>query len=150
MTGESSYLLSMSSATMDRLLNNSRFKEFRKAFSGTTPGSMLKEQIPLHDNNWDDKKSGYFEADTVAMCGDSLLGQFIWCLDMTDVATGWTEVRACWGKTSEAILRRIKEIEHSVPMPLLGVDSDNGSEFLNYKILEYLQKRKKTNTVYTL
>jgi hypothetical protein len=136
-------LQSMSSATMDRLLNNSRFKEFRKALSGTTHGGMLKEQIPLHDNHWDDKKSGYFEADTVAMCGDSLLGQFIWCLDMTDVATGWTEVRACWGKTAEAILRRIQEIEHSVPMPLLGVDSDNGSEFLNYKILEYLQKRKK-------
>lgn len=136
-------LVTMSSATMDRLLSTSRFKAFRKGLSGTTAGSLLKEVIPLDNNHWDDKKSGYFEADTVAMCGDSIHGQFIWCLNMTDVATGWTEVRACWGKSSEAVLNRIKEVECALPMPLLGFDSDNGSEFLNYKILEYLQDRDK-------
>ncbi len=96
----------------------------------------------MSDNQWDHKRPGFFEADTVAMCGDSIPGQFIWCLNMTDIASGWTEVRACWGKSSEAVLERIKEIEADLPIPMLGFDCDNGSEFLNYKILEYLQKRK--------
>lgn len=136
-------LLGMSASTIDRILSNSRFKAYRKGISGTSSGSLLKEEIKLSDNRWDDKKPGYFEADTVAMCGDSIGGQFIWCLNMTDVATAWTEVRACWGKSSEAILNRLKEIERALPMPFLGFDSDNGSEFLNYKILEHLQKRDK-------
>lgn len=135
-------LLTISSSTIDRLLRNSKFNEVRKGISGTKPGTLLKAHINLSDNAWDYKKPGYFEADTVALCGDSLNGQFIWCLNMTDIATGWTEVRSCWGKSSEAILDKIKEIESDLPMPLLGFDSDNGSEFLNYKILEYMQKRK--------
>lgn len=135
-------LLTISSSTIDRLLSKSKFNEIRKGISGTKPGTLLKAHINLSDNAWDYKKPGYFEADTVALCGDSLQEQFIWCLNMTDIATGWTEVRACWGKSSEAILNKIKEIEGDLPMPLLGFDSDNGSEFLNYKILKYMQKRE--------
>lgn len=118
-------LLNMSSSTIDRILSNSRFKSYRKGLSGTSRSNFLKEEIQLSDNHWDDKKPGYFEADTVAMCGDNIGGQFIWCLNMTDIATAWTEVRACWGKSSEAILTRLKEIENALPMPFLGFDSDN-------------------------
>ncbi len=135
-------LFTISSATIDRLLRKSKYKGLRKGISGTTIGTLLKAFIDVSDNQWDNKRPGYIEADTVAMCGDSIQGQFIWCLNMTDVASGWTEVRACWGKSSEAVLDKMREVEGDLPIPMLGFDCDNGSEFLNYKILEYLQKRK--------
>ena len=103
-------LLSISAPTIDRLLNKSGFRA-NKGLSGTTAGNLLKKEIKLSENNWDNKCPGFFEADTVAMCGDSIAGQFIWCLNMTDIASGWTEARACWGKSSEAVLNRIKEVE---------------------------------------
>ena len=129
-------LISMGSATIDRLLQPYR-AESPKGRSGTKPGSLIKTQIPIMTEQWDNTVPGFVEADTVAHCGESLAGDFVWSLDLTDIATGWTELRACWGKGSTEIVKNIKDIEESLPFELKGFDSDNGSEFLNYHLLRY-------------
>lgn len=135
-------LLRISHATIDRLLSKSKYKHHRKGLGGTKPGTLLKKHIAIHDNNWNYVKPGYIEADTVALCGDTLLRGFIWCITMTDIATEWTEVRGTWNKSVPGILKQISNIEAQLPFPLLGFDCDNGSEFLNYKVMEYFTKRK--------
>ena len=87
-------LLSISAATIDRLLSPVRFKHGRKGLSGTKPGSLLKNQIPIRTHHWDVSQPGFMEADTVAHCGNSLAGDFVWSLTMTDIHTTWTENRA--------------------------------------------------------
>jgi hypothetical protein len=77
------------------------------------------------------------EADTVAHCGNSLAGDFIWSLTMTDIVTGWTECRATWNKGSQGVLEQIQAIESLLPFPLKGFDCDNGSEFLNHHFVRY-------------
>ena len=82
------------------------------------------------------------EADTVAHCGTSLIGDFVWSLTLTDIASGWTENRATWNKGSAGVIEQIKHIESSPPFPILGFDSDNGSEFLNHHLLRYFTDSK--------
>lgn len=136
-------LITISAATIDRMLATSSFKEQRKGLSGTKPGALLKSQILIHDNHWDLTQPGYFEADTVALCGDSLVGGFIWCVTMTDIATQWTEARGAWNKGASSVLNKIKDVENILPFPMLGFDCDNGTEFLNQHLIEYLTNRKK-------
>ena len=129
-------LLRISSASIDRVL--SPFKvTLGKGKSGTKPGSLLKTQIPILTEQWDNTIPGYVEADTVAHCGDSLEGNFIWSLTLTDIYSGWTELRAVWGKGATGVVDAIKDIEARLPFILRGFDSDNGSEFLNYHLLRY-------------
>jgi hypothetical protein len=80
---------------------------------------------------------GFMEADTVAHCGNSLAGDFVWSLTLTDILTGWTECRATWNKGSTGVVKQIKAIEQALPFTLRGFDCDNGSEFLNYHLLRY-------------
>lgn len=134
-------LLSASARTLDRLLKPLK-NRYPKRFSGTKPGSLLKNQISIKTNQWDEKKPGFVEADTVAHCGTSLLGDFIWSLTLTDIYSGWTENAAVWNKGAFGILQQIKLMEERLPFALLGFDSDNGSEFLNYHLLEYFKERK--------
>lgn len=129
-------LLTMSSASIDRALRPYR-SSYQKGKTGTKPGTLLKNKIPLLTEQWDNDVPGFVEADTVAHCGDSLQGDFIWSLTITDIATAWTELRACWGKGSMGVLEGIEDIEKSLPFPLKGFDCDNGSEFLNYHLLRY-------------
>jgi len=126
----------ISSATIDRLLSPYRVN-YNKGQSGTKPGTLLKTRIPILTDQWDAAKPGFIEADTVAHCGTSLSGDFIWSLTLTDIFSGWTELRAVWGKGATGIVNRIKEIEEMLPFILLGFDSDNGSEFLNYHLIKY-------------
>ncbi|MDF1757555.1 MAG: hypothetical protein P1U74_04585 [Legionellaceae bacterium] len=123
-------LLSMSAATIDRLLIPLRVK-YKRSFSGTRTGSILKKHIPVKTNQWDEDRLGYIEADTVAHCGGSLSGSFVWSLTMTDINTGWTEMRAVWNKGSAGVVSQIENIEYCLPFLILGFDCDNGSEFLN-------------------
>lgn len=129
-------LLSMSAATLDRLLKPLRIQH-PKGLSGTKPGSLLKTQIPIRTHHWDETQPGFVEADTVAHCGNSLAGDFAWSLTMTDIVTGWTECRATWNKGSHGVLEQIQAIETLLPFPLRGFDCDNGSEFLNQHLLRY-------------
>lgn len=140
-------LLTISAATIDRLLKPSKVKYKRKGLSGTKPGSLLKNQIPIRTDNWDITMPGFCEADTVAHCGNSLSGDFVWSLTMTDIFSGWTENRATWGKGSEGVLKQIENIEKKLPFKLLGFDCDNGSEFLNYHLIRYFSDRPKEKMV---
>jgi hypothetical protein len=133
-------LLEMGTSTIERHLRPWKKKQ-PKAKSTTTPPKM-KVQIPLELLRDDQRESiGYFEADTVAHCGESLSGQFAWSLTMTDVCTGWTENRASFSKSSEAVMKQMKEIENSLPFKVMGVATDNGSEFLNQNVYEFLAIR---------
>jgi hypothetical protein len=135
-------LLKISPATIDRLLRPIRVQYQGRGRSTTKPGTLLRNQIPIQTNQWDESRPGFLEADTVAHCGESLLGSFVYTIDTVDIATGWTEQRAVWGKGETAVLEQLKDIEKALPFPLLGFDSDNGSEFLNYHLLRHFTQRK--------
>ncbi len=147
LTGETKALLfSMSSATIDRCLRKERF-EHRKGLSSTKPGTLLKHQIPIQTfTPWEDEKPGFMEIDLVAHCGGSLEGQFLYTLTATDIATGWTECVAIPNKTQIAVSEAIKHFRQQLPFPLLGLDSDNGSEFINATLLRYCREKQITFT----
>lgn len=129
-------LLAVSASTLDRLLKPVRVAH-PKGLCGTKPGTLLKQQIPIRCEHWDVSVPGFVEADTVAHCGNSLAGDFVWSLTMTDILTGWTECRATWNKGSQGVITQIKAIEAALPFPLRGFDCDNGSEFLNHHLVRY-------------
>ena len=135
-------LRTISPATIDRILKPIRTRYKGRGKSTTKPGTLLKKHIPIKTNQWDESKPGFLEADTIAHCGDSLLGMFAYTLDAVDIATGWTEQRAVWGKGEHGVLTQIKDIEQALPFPLLGFDCDNGSEFLNHHLLRHFTQRK--------
>lgn len=141
-------LLCASPATIDRLLKPLRLLH-KKGRCGTKPGTLLKNQIPIKTHNWDVTKPGFFEADTVAHCGDSMAGDFINSLTFTDIYSGWTENRAVWGRGSQGVLREIMDIEATITFPILGFDCDNGSEFLNHHLVRYFTDRPKTPVLFT-
>ena len=93
-------------------------------------------------NQWDESRPGFLEADTVAHCGSTVDGTFVNTIDCVDIATGWTEQRAVWGKNHQDVISQIKNIEQSLPFPIRGFDVDNGSEFLNYHLLRYLTENR--------
>ena len=141
-------LLDMSPATIDRLLKPLR-AIYKKGRCSTKPGTLLKNQIPIKTHNWDVTRPGYFEADTVAHCGNSIAGDYVFSLTFTDIFTGWTENRAVWGKGSQGVLRQIRDIEEKIAFPILGFDCDNGSEFLNHHLVRYFTVRPETPVQFT-
>jgi len=135
-------LKNISASTIDRLLRPARIQYRKHGRSTTKPGTLLRRQIPIKTNQWDQFQPGFLEADTVAHCGESLSGMFAYTIDCVDIATGWTEQRAVWGKGETDTLEQIKQIEKALPFPLLGFDCDNGNEFLNYHLLRHFTKRQ--------
>ncbi len=135
-------LTRISPATIDRLLKPIRAKLKRRQRCGTRPGTLLRTQIPIRAEAWNVFVPGYLEADTVAHCGGSLAGSFIWSITYTDIFTGWTESRAVWNKGAEGVVMQTKKLEATLPFPILGFDCDNGSEFLNYHLVRYFTDRK--------
>jgi len=133
-------LLKMSESTLERILNTIR-KSGQKGLPGTRRGSLLKNRIPLQTTNWDEKKPGFMEADTVHHCGNSLIGEYAMSLTMTDMASTWTENRAMFSKAHTEVIKAVKSIEETLPFPLLGTDSDNGTEFINYDFIKFLTER---------
>jgi len=138
----SNALLTISPPTIDRLLKPTRIQYTKRGRSTTKPGTLLRKQIPIKTNQWDESRPGFLEADTVAHCGNSLAGMFAYTIDFVDIATGWTEQRAVWGKGETGVLEQIKNIEKTLPFPLLGFDCDNGGEFLNYHLMRHFTERK--------
>ena len=133
---------SISAATIDRLLKPIRAKVARRGLSGTKPGTLLKKHIPIQAGVWDVTQPGFIEADTVAHCGNSLAGNFVWSLTMTDICTTWTECRATWNKGSDGVMKQIKAVQKALPFQVLGFDCDNGSEFQTWHLLRYFQSHK--------
>jgi hypothetical protein len=107
----------------------------------TRPGTLLRHQIPIRGSVWEENKAGWLEVDTVALCGGSVAGEFVWMLDGVDYATTWVEVRAIWGRGQAGTLAALQNIEACLPFALLGLDSDNGGEFLNHHVMKWLQQR---------
>jgi hypothetical protein len=136
-------LVQISASTIDRLLKKSRGEQSHKGLCGTRPGRLLKTQIPIKTDHWDVSEPGYLEADTVAHCGNSLSGDFVWSLTLTDIKSTWTENRATWNKGSGGVIEQIKDAEKRLPFKILGFDCDNGSEFLNHHLHRYFRARKK-------
>jgi hypothetical protein len=135
-------LLRISAPTIDRILKPVRAEHASHGRSTTKPGTLLKRHIPVKVNQWDESKPGFLEADTVAHCGSSTDGMFVNTIDCVDIATGWTEQRAVWGKNHQDVITQIKDIERCLPFPIRGFDVDNGSEFLNHHLLRYLTENR--------
>ena len=138
-------LLTISSATADRLLATERSNQ--RGVSTTRPGSLLKKQIKVRTfADWDDLQPGFLEADLVAHCGESAAGSFLHTLVLVDVATGWTECVALLRRSEADVIGALNSLRGRLPVPLLGLDTDNGSEFINYEMLRYCQREQITFT----
>lgn len=132
-------LQEISPATIDRLL--ARKKSSARRLCGTRPGTLLREQIPIAGEVWDQRRPGFLEVDSVAHCGGSLAGDFVWSLTYTCLGSGWTNGRAVWNKGFQGVLDQTQAVEAALPFPLRGVDFDNGGEWLNWHLVRYLQER---------
>lgn len=135
-------VLSVSPATIDRLLKPTRKIYGSRGRCGTRPGTWLKHQIPIKTDHSDVDRPGYVQVDTVAHCGQSLDGDFVWTLNLTDVFSGWTESRAVWNKGYDGVFKAIKEIEDELPFPIIGFHSDNGGEFINQHLHRYISSHQ--------
>ena len=140
-------LCQMSPATIDRLLRPYRKLGGRKPTSTTRPGNLLKHSIPIKTfADWQENRPGFVETDLVAHCGDNTEGFYLNTLCAVDVASGWTECLPVWGKWQERVRQAVHHMRQRLPFPLLGVDSDNGSEFINQCFYKYCRDEKITFT----
>ncbi len=140
-------LVSMSAATIDRHLAGERAKYQLRGRCTTKPGSLLKSQIPVRTwADWNDARPGFVEIDLVCHDGGNSAGQFAFTLTVTDIATGWTENRSVPSKAAKCVLAALNDIAYKMPFPILGVDSDNGSEFINVYLLQWCEKHQITFT----
>jgi hypothetical protein len=140
-------LLRVSPATIDRMLAEDRRRLRVKGRSGTKPGSMLKRQIPIRTfAQWDEDRPGFCEVDLVGHDGGAPAGEFCQTLDLTCVKTGWTEPRALKTKSQRWVTEALGDIEQDLPFPLLGVDCDNGGEFINVELFNWCADRGITFT----
>ncbi|MFW0859803.1 MAG: integrase catalytic domain-containing protein [Dehalococcoidia bacterium] len=137
----------ISPSTIDRLLRPWRRFGGRRPFSTTKPGSLLKAHIPIRTfSEWDQSRPGFLEVDLLAHCGDSAEGFYLTTLSTVDVATGWVECAAVWGKGQQRVGGAVHRVRQRLPFPLLGLDSDNGSEFINQHLYAYCEREGITFT----
>lgn len=140
-------LCCMSPSTIDRLLRPWRRLGGRRPFSGTKPGSLLKNSIPIRTfADWKENRPGFLEADLVHHCGETTDGFYLTTLSTVDVASGWSECMAVWGKGQDRVGSAIHKVRQRLPFPLLGLDSDNGGEFINQHLYRYCQMEDITFT----
>lgn len=140
-------LLKISAPTIDRLLKHERKKIELKGRSGTKPGSLLKHQIPIRTfADWDEDRPGFTEIDLVGHEGGDPSGDFCQTLDVTDVCSGWTETRAVKNKAQKWVFEALEDIITALPFPILGIDSDNGGEFINAHLVRFCTDQKITFT----
>ena len=139
-------LLKMSRATIDRCLRPERHRP-RRGLSTTKPGTLLKQAIPIRTfTEWDDARPGFVEIDLVAHCGDSTHGEYINTLTAVDVTTGWTECLPLANRSQRQVSAAIILLRQRLPFPLLGIDSDNDSAFINDNLYRYCEKEEITFT----
>ena len=140
-------LCRLSESSIDRITRRWRLGRVRRGLSTTKPGTLLKTAIPIKNfTEWEDTKPGFIQADLVAHCGDSAEGFFLSTLSTVDVATGWHEPMAVWGKTQDRVGAAVHYVRERLPMPMLGLDSDNGSEFINRALYDYCRRNRITFT----
>jgi len=140
-------LSEISAATIDRVLRSERKKYELKGRSHTKPGTLLKHQIPIRTfSEWDEDRPGFGELDLVGHDGGVAAGDFCQTLDLTDIATTWTETEAVRNKAAVHVFAAIQEVKIRLPFDLLGIDSDNGSEFINTNLENYCRTEEITFT----
>lgn len=132
-------ILSISPATIDRRLKEKKRTLKKNLYGRTKPGTLLKHHIPLKTDHWDVATPGFTEIDLVSHSGSCAEGEFIHSLNQTDIHTTWVETRAVMGKSQERVKNAMDEMRSSLPFQLLGIDSDNGSEFINAHLYRYCQ-----------
>jgi hypothetical protein len=136
-------LLKIAPATIDRRLAEDRAKLIVRGRSLTKPGTLLKDSIPMRTwADWNDAVPGFVEIDLVCHEGGNSSGEFCFTLDITDIATGWTETRSVKNKAQKWVFQAIKDVTASFPFPILGIDSDNGSEFINWELFRWCEQNK--------
>lgn len=145
--GLKAQLCHLSTSTIDRLLRPYRQRGGRRPLSTTKPGSLLKAAIPIRTfADWNEARPGFLEVDLVAHCAESTEGFYLNTLSAVDIATGWVECQGVWGKGQERVGSAIHLLGQRLPFPLLGLDSDNGSEFINQNLYAYCQRKGITFT----
>ena len=127
-------LLGISARQIDRRLKAKKSERKRRIYGRTKPGALWKHPIPVKTDSWDGSDPGFSEIDLVAHGGNSGDGEFAHTLNLTDIPSGWTESRALLGKSQVAVQEGLDAIEKVLPFRLLGVDSDNGSKFINWHL----------------
>jgi transposase InsO family protein len=135
-------LLAMSARQMDRRLQGRKREQKRKIYGRTKPGTLLKHHIPVKTDSWDVKEPGFAEVDLVSHSGNSGEGEFAHTLNLTDIHSGWTESSAVLGKSEVAVQQALNQIRAGLPFRLLGVDSDNGSEFINWHLKRWCDENQ--------
>jgi len=135
-------LVAISPATIDRILKKVRIKHPNKSGSYTKPGSIIRKEINIRKHNRNLAEPGYLETDSVAHCGDTMQGDFVWSITFTDRYSQWTENRATWNIGGHAVVDQIKDIQRVLPFPIKGLHVDNGSEFLNYHLIRHFSDYK--------
>ena len=139
--GVQKQLLTISPATIDRRLKGKRSQLTTRLYGRTKPGTLLKHHIPIKTDNWDVKTPGFTEIDLVSHSGNSASGEFLHSLNVTDIHCTWVESRAVMGKSQIGVLSAMRDIEQALPFKLLGIDSDNGSEFINYHLKTFCDQK---------
>jgi hypothetical protein len=134
--------LSISARQIDRRLKGRKTQLQRRLYGRTKPGTLLKHHIPIKTDSWNVKTPGFTEIDLVSHSGSSEKGEFIYSLNVTDIFSTWVETRAVMGKGQYGVKTAMEDIERSLPFKLLGIDSDNGSEFINYHLKAFCEQRK--------
>ena len=134
-------LCKISSATVNRLLKQKRKEYQGKGKTTTKAGNDLSKLIPIRAFfDWDERIPGFFEVDTVSHDGGNASGEYCFTVDVTDVCTGWTELRAVRNKAQRWVKEAIEDVKNSIPYQMKGIDSDNGSEFKNYQLLAWCEQ----------
>jgi hypothetical protein len=135
-------LLSISARQMDRRLAGKKSQCQQRLYGQTKPGTLLKHHIPVKTDSWNVTTPGYAEIDLVSHSGNSGEGEFAYTLNLTDIQSGWTESRALLGKGQEGVRQALEEIQRGLPFDLLGLDSDNGSEFINWHLQRWCKQNQ--------
>lgn len=138
----------MSPRQIDRRLRERKRRIKRRLYGTTRPGSLLKHQIPIKTEHWDVSKPGYLEIDLVSHSGASAAGEFLHTLDCVDLHTTWVERHAILGKSRQRVVQAMTTIEQQLPFALRGVDSDNGSEFINDHLWTFCTDRPAAQRVH--
>jgi hypothetical protein len=142
-----SQLISISPATIDRLLKPLRTRYQLRGKSSNRSSKLLRKQIPVRTfADWEEKIPGYFEADLVAHCGGSMAGSFLYTLVLTDIATGWIECLPLLHRSKHTVINSLKLVSKLIPFKILGIDTDNGSEFINSEMIRYCESENITFT----
>lgn len=135
-------LISISARQIDRRLKDRKAQVGRRIYGRTKPGTLLKHHIPIRTDNWDVKSPGWAEVDTVSHSGNNAEGKFAYTVNQTDILTTWVESRAVLGKGEDVVVDGLDEMAQAIPFTVKGLDSDNGSEFINWHLWRYCKTNK--------